>query len=109
MSIDSIVNLQKNDDLNGFDEDNGQPLIHLRVQQRNAKKRITTIQGLSEDLNLKQIVKYMKKTYSCNGAIINHVDYGKIIQLSGDQRGLVKKSLIEQEIVTEAQIKIHGI
>ena len=35
--------------------------IHLRVQQRNGRKSITTVQGLSTDLDLKKIVKAVKK------------------------------------------------
>jgi len=36
-------------------------LIHIRVQQRNGRKCITTVQGLSEQLDLKKIIKAVKK------------------------------------------------
>ena len=35
--------------------------IHLRIQQRNGRKCITLIQGLPDDLDLKKILKALKK------------------------------------------------
>merc|ERR1712139_210447 len=32
-------------------------LVHIRVQQRNGRKCITTVQGLSAELDLKKILK----------------------------------------------------
>lgn len=43
--------------------------IHLRVQQRNGRKCITTVQGLDEDLDMKRICKAMKRDFNCNGSI----------------------------------------
>jgi translation initiation factor 1 len=86
--------------------------IHLRTQQRNGKKCITTIQGLDADLDIKRIAKAMRKQFNCNGTIEEHEQYGEIIQLQGDQRDNVIKWLIEQEILTkqEAEDRIvrHG-
>lgn len=36
-------------------------LIHIRIQQRNGRKTLTTVQGLSTDYDLKKIVKVCKK------------------------------------------------
>lgn len=35
--------------------------IHIRLQQRNARKTLTTVQGISADYDLKKIVKACKK------------------------------------------------
>jgi len=35
--------------------------VHIRVQQRNGRKCITTIQGLNSQLDLKKIIKAIKK------------------------------------------------
>ena len=43
-------------------------LIHIRVQQRNGRKCITTIQGLDAALDLKKILKAIKKDQCCNGS-----------------------------------------
>ena len=82
--------------------------VHVRVQQRNGRKCISTIQGLADDLDIKRILKEFKKTFSCNGAIVKYDELGEIIQLSGDQRANVKSFLVDQEICTESQIQLHG-
>ena len=38
----------------------GQGYVHIRVQQRNARKTLTTIQGLPDELDLKRILKAFK-------------------------------------------------
>ena len=35
--------------------------IHIRIQQRNGRKTLTTVQGLRSDYDLKKIVKACKK------------------------------------------------
>ncbi len=36
-------------------------LVHIRIQQRNGRKTLTTIQGLSAEYDLKKIVRACKK------------------------------------------------
>ena len=44
------------------DEQGGQDkLIHVRIQQRNGRKTLTTVQGISDDYDKKKIVKACKK------------------------------------------------
>lgn len=41
-----------------FDDDRARlKKVHIRVQQRNGRKNITTVQGLDDDLDLKRIMK----------------------------------------------------
>lgn len=86
--------------------------IHIRVQQRNGRKCITSIQGLDEDLDLKRICKAMRKMFNCNGNIAEDEEYGEVIQLQGDQRQNAKEWLVAQEVVPEHQAKdrivLHG-
>lgn len=83
--------------------------IHIRIQQRNGKKCITTISGFEKDMNCKQICKHMRKLFCCNGNVDVHADHGAVIQLQGDHRLLVKDWLIENTIVTDKDhIVIHG-
>ena len=44
-----------------FEEEQVKSNVHIRVQQRNGRKCVTTVQGLADDLDLKKIVKYVKK------------------------------------------------
>ncbi len=86
--------------------------IHVRVQQRNGRKCITTVQGLDGDLDLKRICKAMKKAFNCNGSIEADAEWGEIIQLQGDQRDHVRSWLVEEEVLTkpeeEERLVIHG-
>ncbi len=86
--------------------------IHVRIQQRNGKKSITTIEGLDDDLDLKRICKAMRKCFNCNGNVTQTKDEENlIIQLQGDQRENIKNWLIEQEIITKSEVSrlvIHG-
>jgi translation initiation factor 1 len=82
--------------------------IHLRIQQRNGKKCITTISGLPADLDQKRVCKHMRKTFCCNGSLDEDEEHGKIIQLQGDQRANVKEWLLNNEITRADTIVVHG-
>lgn len=41
-------------------------LVHIRIQQRNGRKTLTTIQGLSAEYDLKKIVRACKKVRPLN-------------------------------------------
>ena len=56
--------------------------IHIRIIQRNSSKYITTIEGLDSEINIKKLLKYMKKSFSCNGSIKKTEEKTKYIQLS---------------------------
>ncbi len=46
------------------DDDGGSAggnFIHIRIQQRNGRKTLTTVQGIHADYDLKKIVKACKK------------------------------------------------
>mgnify|MGYP001198024201 CR=1 FL=1 len=82
--------------------------IHVRIQQRNGRKTLTTIQGINKDYDLKKINKSFKKVFACNGCVIDHPEFGEVVQLQGDQRENVKKFLISTEMANEDSIKVHG-
>lgn len=82
--------------------------VHIRVQQRSGRKSITTVQGLTDDLDLKRIARVLKKTFHCDGTVNNDEEHGEILQLSGDQRTNVREFLIDQQICHEDQIVLHG-
>ena len=66
---DGIQNLAGFDAFKDADEEAGdQSKVHIRVQQRNGRKCITTVQGLNQDLDLKKILKALKKQECCNGS-----------------------------------------
>jgi translation initiation factor 1 len=82
--------------------------IHIRVQQRNGRKCITTVQGLASDLDFKKIARALKKTFKCNGSVTIDEELGEILQLSGDQRTNIREYFVDQQVCFEDQIVIHG-
>mmetsp|Transcript_21758 Transcript_21758/g.37462 ORF Transcript_21758/g.37462 Transcript_21758/m.37462 type:complete len:113 (-) Transcript_21758:544-882(-) len=84
-------------------------IVHLRLQQRNGRKSLTTIQGLDKKLDLERLTKAFKKEFCCNGNVVEDKELGRVIQLQGDQRENVKKFLIQEEIASKKMIKVHGI
>jgi len=83
-------------------------IVHIRLQQRAGRKYLTTIQGLALDLNLKKILRALKRTFSTNGAILKDDELGNVLQLNGDQREHVFEFLTKCHICESFQIKIHG-
>ena len=65
----------------GDDESVQDGLVHVRIQQRNGRKTLTTVQGLSSEYDFKKIVKVAKKEFACNGTVVEHSEYGEVIQL----------------------------
>lgn len=113
-----ITNLSKKP-ITGFeaqeedDDDNDKTFqkddIHIRIQQRNGRKTLTTIQGLSDDFDLKKIIKVAKKEYHCNGNVVDHPEWGQVIQLQGDHRTRMQEFLTTTTgIARKDQVKVHG-
>ena len=83
--------------------------VHLRIQQRTARKSITIVENLNPELDLKKILKFMRKKFSCNGNIEKDNKFGKVIKLSGDQRENVKNFLVNfAKVVNKEDIIVHG-
>mmetsp|Transcript_38 Transcript_38/g.65 ORF Transcript_38/g.65 Transcript_38/m.65 type:complete len:113 (-) Transcript_38:243-581(-) len=82
--------------------------IHIRIQQRNGRKSLTTVTGLSQELDLKKILKAVKKSFCCNGTIVDDPEVGQVVQLQGDQRKQIAQFLIEEGITKKEAVKIHG-
>ncbi|KAK3027935.1 hypothetical protein RJ639_039402 [Escallonia herrerae] len=82
--------------------------VHVRIQQRNGKKSLTTVQGLKKEFSYEKILKDLKKEFCCNGNVVQDKELGKVIQLQGDQRKKVANFLTQAGLVKKDQIKIHG-
>ena len=99
-------------------------IIHIRIQQRNGKKTLTTVQvrstpplvhashfvlqGVGEEFDKKRLLREFKKTFACNGTVVEHQEYGEVIQLQGDQRVHVSEFLKANGICQSEQLKVHG-
>ncbi|KAI5121681.1 hypothetical protein M0805_002757 [Coniferiporia weirii] len=96
------------DDILGETEGVGsqQNLIHVRVQQRNGRKSLTTLQGL-DGYDKKKLLKAFKKSFACNGTLVEDDELGQVIQLQGDQRRKIFTFLTEEGVEKDT-IKLHG-
>merc|ERR1712071_168490 len=82
--------------------------VHVRTQQRNGRKSLTTVQGLKKEYSYNKILKDLKKEFCCNGTVVQDPELGQVIQLQGDQRKNVSTFLVQAGIVKKEHIKIHG-
>ncbi|XP_055961246.1 protein translation factor SUI1 homolog isoform X1 [Mercurialis annua] len=107
--------------------------VHIRTQQRNGRKSLTTVQGLMKEFSYNKILKDLKKEFCCNGTVVQDPELGQVfllrhssccchlwacnatnccinqvIQLQGDQRKNVSTFLIQAGVVKKEHIKIHG-
>jgi len=82
--------------------------IHIRIQQRNGRKTITTLQGIEEKYDQKKLTKAFKKEFNCNGTVVDDEQYGEVIQLSGDQRYNVQQFLVDVGLCKIDSVVMHG-
>ncbi|KAK5944547.1 Eukaryotic translation initiation factor eIF-1 [Knufia obscura] len=102
--MSTIENLKSFDPFAEADDDQGiaqkkqgQDYIHIRIQQRNGRKTLTTVQGLPKKFDQKKILKVIKKKFACNGTIVADSEMGEVIQLQGDQRKDVQEFLVAKD------------
>ncbi|CAL5072382.1 unnamed protein product [Urochloa decumbens] len=69
--------------------------VHVRIQQRNGRKSLTTVQGLKKEFSYSKILKDLKKEFCCNGTVVQDPELGQVIQLQGDQRKNVSNFLVQ--------------
>lgn len=89
-------------------EEKPKKYVHIRIQQRNGRKSLTTVQGLPDEVDMKRVLQALKKKFCCNGTIINDPESGSVFQLQGDQRGNVLEFLTTEGIYPKENIKVHG-
>ncbi|KAG9009686.1 Eukaryotic translation initiation factor eIF-1 [Tulasnella sp. 427] len=110
----SLQNLTKSDPFaedgfDGMDDKVGseENYLHIRIQQRNGRKSLTTLQGLGKEYDPKRLLKAFKKEFACNGTVVDDEQLGEVIQLQGDQRIKIKNFLIQNGMLA-SNIKVHG-
>lgn len=109
MSIENLKGFDPfADAAKGDDEGVQDGLVHVRIQQRSGRKTLTTIQGLSSEYDLRKVVRACKKEFACNGTVVEHPEYGEVLQLQGDQRTNICTWLTKCGLVKSEQLKVHG-
>jgi translation initiation factor 1 len=107
MSLDNFKTFDPFADTGG-DDDQPQNLIHIRIQQRNGRKTLTTVQGLPKDYDPKRILKTLKKEFATNGNVVQDENLGEVIQFQGDQRQKISGFIIDTLGIEKKNVKIHG-
>merc|ERR1711974_471201 len=80
--------------------------IHIRIQQRNGRKFITTVSGLSKDIDFKKLLTEIKRRFCCNGSVQDDKEFGTVIQLQGDQRDNLLRFLTEAHVAEADDIRV---
>jgi translation initiation factor 1 len=76
---------------------------HIRIQQRNRQEDPED----HNDNDRKKVMKTFNK-FACNGTVIEHPEYGELIQLQGDQQERLCKFQVERGLAKDDQLKVHG-
>ena len=82
--------------------------IHIRIRQRTGRTHVTTVEGLSQDLDLKKMCSSLQKEFNCGGHVTRDDDDNQILVLNGDQRKRIYDFLIREGISDKDSIKSHG-
>ncbi|KAI1126363.1 translation initiation factor SU [Nemania abortiva] len=115
MSIENLKSFDPFHDAEA-DEDTSQvksqqeDYVHIRIQQRNGRKTLTTVQGLPNKFDRKKILTVIKKKFACNGTVVMDSNMGEVIQLQGDQRKVMQEFLVANDglELDPKKIKVHG-
>ncbi|XP_054575906.1 eukaryotic translation initiation factor 1-like [Eptesicus fuscus] len=104
-SFNPFADARKGDDLlpTGTED-----YIHIRIQQRNSRKTLTTVQGIADVYDKKKLLKAFKKKFACNGSVIEHPECGEVIQPQGDQCKNICQFLVQIGLSKDDQLKVRG-
>ncbi|WP_220124497.1 translation initiation factor SUI1, partial [Xanthomonas oryzae] len=108
MSFDNLKTFDPFADTGGEEDSSAAANIHIRIQQRNGRKTLTTVQGLPKEYDPKRILKVLKKEFATNGNIVQDSELGEVIQFQGDQRTKISEFIINRLGVSKQAIKLHG-
>ena len=86
--------------------EDGATLVHIRLQQRGGRKCLTTVSGVVADT--KKLLNALKKALACNGSVVDHPEYGQVLQLQGDKRDDVCEFLVKCGLVNQDSVRMHG-
>ena len=53
-----------------------------------------------------KIIGTFFQEFACNGTVVDHPEYGEVIQLQGDQRNSIKSFLLKMKLAKEDQLKV---
>ena len=91
------------------DSDDDDFKVVIAIQQRNAKKYVTTVTDIPPKYDLPKLVKYNKKCYNCSGSVLKKEDSDdEYLQFSGDQRQNIAKFFVDCNVMDKENIIVRG-
>lgn len=72
-------------------------------------KKVTIINGFTEEYDLPKIIKHFKNTFNCNAYIVKSKEGEESIQLAGYHKLEVKHFLVNEGICKEDDIVFTGV
>lgn len=94
---------------NDFENELKTQKVVIQVQRRNVRQCYTIVSDIAEDLDVKKMCRYLKKTLNCGGNVLNDKELGEIMRLTGDQKQEVIDFFIREEIYNADNIILKGI
>lgn len=82
--------------------------VHIRVQQRNGRKSITSVAGLRQDLDFERVSAAFKRLKGVNGIVVRDEDAGYVLQFTGDVAPDLTEWLVGEKICKKSAIKVFG-
>lgn len=82
--------------------------VYITISQRNSRKYNTQVSDMPDKYDLPKILRYIKKMYNCNGAIIKDTKDNNILQFTGDQRQNIYDFFIKCNVMDKENIVIRG-
>ena len=62
----------------------------------------------SSEEYLLDLSSLFSQEFACNGTVIEHPEYGEVLQLQGDQRENICQWLTKSGLAKPDQLKVHG-
>ncbi|KAG8303360.1 Eukaryotic translation initiation factor 1b [Homalodisca vitripennis] len=82
-----------------------------KVGMRLARKHLPVVHQVIlfiDTVNRISTVTVMLQEFACNGTVIEHPEYGEVLQLQGDQRENICQWLTKTGLAKPDQLKVHG-
>lgn len=83
--------------------------IHIRIQQRTTRKKITICEGLPSNIIFSKVIRALRHNFHCNVSLVDDPEHGKVLKMQGNHVQNLVDFLTETRLGLPSQIKIHGI
>jgi translation initiation factor SUI1 len=111
LDFNSFNFTKEKEDKSNSDKKNIDPsYVDIYIQQRNARKRIITIEGLVNDKNiLKKYAKDLRKILNCSCSVDKKKEEDiYFLKMSSKDLSVIKQYLIDKINIDKDLIRVHG-